>query len=77
MDDVQIDRLSLAVPDLTEAEAARLARLVASGLAAANLPGTGLPIPLLRVDLTSSGSDVDALAKLVVERVLGSLARIV
>jgi hypothetical protein len=77
MGDLQIDRLSLHVAGLSEAEGRRLALQVAEGLGAAPDTGTVRDIPTLRLDLTAApGAGADELARQIVAEVLRQLRRL-
>jgi hypothetical protein len=73
--DLQIDRLALRLSGLSEADARRLAQLVASSLAAAGAPG-GLMTDGLRLDLSArAGEPIEALAERIAAALASALAR--
>ena len=74
MADVRVDRLTFEVPGLSASDGERLANLVASGLAAADLPEVPASAGVLRVDVRGGG-DVDALASRIVEEIARRIAR--
>lgn len=75
MDHLQIDRLILHVPGLSEAEGARLAELVANGLVSAGVPAAAVSRPSLRLDLRArEGEGVEALSKRIVAEISRQLS---
>ena len=76
MDELRIDRLTLDVSGLSEAEGARLATLVADRLAVAELPAEAAPGGVLRVDLRAgAGADLHAISEEIVASIARRLAR--
>jgi hypothetical protein len=73
--DLQIDRLALRLSGLPEADARRLALLVASSLAATDARGPSLT-GRLRLDLSArAGEPLEALAQRIAAGVDSALAR--
>lgn len=77
MSDVHIDRLTLKLSGLDEAEGRRLALLVSEGLAAATLPaGAASNLGSIRLDLRAAPrGGVDALATQIVSGLVRELSR--
>jgi len=69
-----IQRMTLAVPGLSEAEARDLAQRVAAGLAEATGLPDGAAIPAIRLDLPAGAtSDVGALARQIIAATLRAI----
>ncbi len=73
---LRIDRLALSVPSMSEADAGRLAQLVADGLAAAGSPLAAYrSIGALDVGVEArDGERVERLAERIVDQVLRQIA---
>lgn len=77
MDGISIDRLTLELPAMPEAQARRLAMGIADGLAVAGLSDVAGEVPTMRIDLTANaGADADLLARRIVSEILGQLRRV-
>jgi hypothetical protein len=77
MSDVQIDRLTLQVRGLSEADGRRLALRIAEGLGAGAAAGGGRDIPSLRLDLVARPSaGPDELARQVVAELVRQMQRL-
>jgi hypothetical protein len=74
---IDIDRLTLKLSGLSEREGQRLARLIAEGLAQADIPNTApRRLETLRVNLTApADGNVDRLSQQIVADVLRQLER--
>ena len=76
MPPLAIQRMNLAVPGLSEAEARDLAQRVAAGLAAATGLPDGAAIPMIRLDLPPGApGDVAGLARQIVVATLRAIGR--
>jgi len=70
-----IQRMNLAVPGLSEAEARELARRVAAGLAEATGLPEGVAIPAIRLDLQAGAAgDMAGVARQIVAATLRAIA---
>lgn len=71
-----IDRLTLTVPFMSEAQGRRLATGIVDGLAATRLSWAGGEFPKLRIDVTASaGANPDLLAEQVVSEIIRQIGR--
>jgi hypothetical protein len=71
---LNIDRMQLDVPGLTEPQARDLAHMVAAGLARATGLPDGASIPMIRLDLPDgAGPDVAGLAKQIITATLRAI----
>ncbi len=67
MNEISIDRLTLSVPSMSEADGRRLALAVTAGLSSAGSAGGGRDIPALHLDLMPRpNAGVDELARQIV-----------
>jgi hypothetical protein len=74
--DLRLDRLSLRVAGLSEADGRRLARLVAECLVSAELPGGPFALDRLRVDVAPRlGETLASTARRIAAELLHALAR--
>lgn len=74
--DIEIDRLALRVPGLSEAEGRQLAELVGRYLAASSPPARQVDAASLSVSLPArSGEPLESLAQRIVAEMLRSLSR--
>jgi hypothetical protein len=74
MEDIRIDRLTLRVPELSASDAARLATLVADGLAATDLSAAASLTGVLRVDI-EAGGELSLLSRRIVAQIVRQLVR--
>ncbi len=78
MSDVTIDRLSLHLSGLSEAEGQRLARLVADGLARASMPdGLENRDAVQTTTIAHAGGSMQAISQRIVADILRQLQRTV
>ncbi len=76
MSQVSIDRLTLSVPFMSEAQGRKLAAGIADGLAATGLSWAGGQYPTLRVDVTANaGANPDYLAEQVIAEIIRQIGR--
>jgi hypothetical protein len=76
MSQVFIDRLTLSVPFMSEAQGRKLAAGIADGLAATSLSWAGGQYPTLRVDVTANaGANPDHLAEQVIAEIIRQIGR--
>jgi len=76
MDEIRIDRLSLQLTGLSEAEGRRLAQLIVEGLTAADVPPSAVGgSRALRVDVAGRSPSLETLSEQVVADVLRELRR--
>jgi hypothetical protein len=74
--ELHVDRLTLRVAGLSERDSARLARLVAEGLAAAAAPGAPIALDQLRVSVTlRPGETLATTAHRIAAEILHAIAR--
>jgi hypothetical protein len=73
---LQIERMTIELSGLSEADGRALAKLIAKGLASASMPTTEQKIPGLRVRIPAGrNSDLPDLAQRIVTATLGALQR--
>ncbi len=73
---VSIDRLTLSVPWMSEAQGRRLAMGIVDGLAATGLSWAGGQFPTLRIDLTANADgNPDRLAERVIAEIVRQIGR--
>jgi hypothetical protein len=73
---ISIDRLTLSVPFMSEAQGRRLATGIADGLAASALSWAGGQFPMLRIDVTAnSDANPDRLAQQVIAEIIRQIGR--
>ena len=71
-----IDRLTLTVRFMSEAQGRRLATGIVDGLAATHLSWAGGEFPTLRIDVTANaGANPDRLAEHVVSEIIRQIGR--
>ena len=76
MPGISIDRLTLDLPGMPEAQARRLALGIADGLAVAGVSDAVAEVPTLRIDLTADPSaDAVGLARRIISDFLLQLRR--
>lgn len=76
MSQFSVDRLTLSVPFMSEAQGRKLAAGIADGLAATSLSWAGGQYPTLRVDVTANaGANPDYLAEQVIAEIIRQIGR--
>jgi hypothetical protein len=74
--DLHVDRLSLRLAGVSEADARRLARLVVEYVASANATGAALDIDRVRVSVRPQpGESLDSMAQRIAEEMIYAVAR--
>jgi len=73
---VSIDRLTLSVPFMSEAQGRRVAMGIVDGLAARNLSWAGGQFPTFRIDVTANAdANGDRLAEQVIAEIIRQIGR--
>jgi hypothetical protein len=73
---ISIDRLTLSVPFMSEAQGRRLATGIVDGLAATGLSWAGGQFPTLRIDVTANAdAHADRLAEQVIAEIIRQIGR--
>jgi hypothetical protein len=75
MTSISIDRMTIDAPHLGRGGGERLARLVLDGLRSAGI-ASGTSIPSLSVAVCDVGDGRDALARQIVDEVIGQITRL-
>ena len=74
--DLHVDRMTLRLAGVSEADARRLGRLVVEYLASADAPGAALPTARLRVSIAPHpGESLDSMAQRIAEEMVYALTR--
>jgi hypothetical protein len=76
MNDLRVDRLTLRLGSMSEADGRRLAELVVANLAAVDLPGGPRALERLRLQVTPRpGESIDRIARRIAIELAATLAR--